>query len=348
MWIAFGIIAAYWLYELMKAAKERMDNSENNLVLEAGIRRSGGLISIALIAASFAVLAANANDSHTVGDTTVLVTDEYTLASGLDNLTKIGISSVTGNTFTENVLDHDCLKNTMSRSFLDFGVSGTRTSSMIFMIGFVIAAISSTCLLGENVSNNTKHKNLVKVVSLVVTLGIAGVGLAVIILGFDRLPERPKTLAVSMYDGHNIYDTRELLFGLLGLFLILLALHDLVSIFARWAHRSVITTLVIIVSLICAIISTAGVGLMMSTPGKESHAEHLLENLIPKATAGEKQFIHEMVKNIPPSVTVCLEDEFEAYQNASVLLSFVVPTAMFYAWRAVYASGIVKASDSWY
>ena len=340
LWTGLGLLALYFGYEgycLMKY--------ENG---KAMIRRVAGFVSMLLIIISIGILADDSKAGNPINDVVFEIHDtkksgEFSVTTNLPNLTA-GFGSD-----AKKLFDADCGNNTMTPSFLDFGVSGTRMSSGLFMIGFTIAAVASVTLIKEEIGDPRSpiydYPGASMVITSIATLAMLAFGFTTAGLNWSRLPEHPEDLGHTVTRSNNIYDSRELIHGMLGLFLLFTLIHDLFTYAARYGNNkmdaSILNMLVMGLSTVCTFLALIGVGMMMNnTPGTSDLADRLHQ----VGASGSKTLaqLKNDTRDVPPSVMVCTETVFDDYQTASVLLSFVVPSALLHSWRAIYSMGIME------
>jgi hypothetical protein len=345
LWTGLGLLALYFVYEgycLMKYEKGK-----------AMIRRVAGFVSMLFIIISIGILADDSQAGNLIND----------VLFDLHSATKSGESTVTTNlpnmtaeydSDAKKLFHADCGNNTMTPSFLDFGVSGTRMSSGLFMIGFTIAAVASVTLIKEEIKSESptyKYPELRGGITFFVTLAMLAFGFTTAGLNWSRLPEHPEDLGYTVTRSNNIYDSRELIHGMLGLFLLFTLAHDLVTYAARYGNDkmdvSILNMTVMGLSTVCTFLALIGVGMMMNTPETSDLADRIHQIGASLSTKSEATLaeLKNFTRDVPPSVMVCTETVFDDYQAASVLLSFVVPSALLHSWRAIYSMGIMEPTE---
>jgi len=336
-----ALLAAYFVYEgycLMKYEKGM-----------AMIRRVAGLVSMLFIIISIGILADDSKAGNPINDVVFDTHDtkksgEFTVTTNLPNLTAYYVTFVGSD--AKKLFDADCGNNTMTPSFLDFGVSGTRMSSGLFMIGFTIAAVASVTLIKEKIEEESPTYNFPEarmLITSVVTLAMLAFGFTTAGLNWSRLPEHPEDLGYTVTRSKNIYDSRELIYGMLGLFLLFTLVHDLYTYAARYGNNkmdvSILNMIVMGLSTVCTFLAVIGVGMMMNTPETSDLADRIHQLGASELTLAQ---LKNESRDVPPSVMVCTETVFDDYQTASILLSFVVPSALLHSWRAIYSMGIME------
>jgi hypothetical protein len=355
MYLSGGLLSLYTMVEAVRAM--RYDQGK------AMVRRIAGIVAMALLAGAVFVLAVNSDGDNRIKDINFLLLDP----TNSSNVVVVNHTSFAGtltqgedDEFAARLVDKKCGDIALSPSFLDFGVSGTRMSSGLFMIGFMIAGVASVTLIGENIDQGAlanRDPRLVGFVTLLATIALIAFGLAAAILNWLRLPERPDYLGYTHTRSHNIYDSRQLIVGMLIGFLGFLVIHDFITAFSRKDNRELtfLTRIVYFISWASTILALAGAIMMMTNPEKEDLAERIVQlgvsssggSVMPPASSMVNWF-QNMTRDVPPAVMVCTQPGFDDYKTASFLLSFVAPSALLHAWRAIYSTGIMVPNDTSY
>lgn len=348
LYLSGGLLSLYTMVEVGRAM--RYDKGK------AMVRRIAGLVAMALLASAVFVVAVNSDGDNKIKDIKFIVHREPA-PSEVANFTNFETDEA-----SPNAVNKKCGDIALSPSFLDFGVSGTRMSSGLFMIGFMIAGVASVTLIGENIDQGPlkdRDPRLVGFVTLIATVALIAFGVVAAIFNWLRLPERPDYLGYTYTRGHNIYDSRQLIIGLLIGFLGFLVIHDCITAISRKNNKelSFLTMFVYVISWASTILALAGAIVMMTNPEKEDLAERMVQLGLTASTFGgdESTFtdatfnnmVQNITKDVPPAVMVCAEPGFDDYKTASFLLSFVVPSALLHAWRAIYSTGIMVPNDNY-
>ena len=344
LFISTAILGAGFLYEsylLMKHGDMRL-------------RRAAGVVAIGLIAASFGIMADSSDRDNVIGGINFTAYDEDTDAMLVYNAT--ALNTDLNNTFSgKPMFDPDCLENMLTPSILDFGVSGTRTSNMMFVAGFALAAVASVTLIGEKVERTILPKELLTAVSLLVSLAIFGLGGAVVGL-HRRLPEKYDYLDHTDTRGHDIFSTRSLMMKLMIAFITLIAIHDVVDMLTRGsgkkgANHKKFYMVVVMLSWVATIIAIVGARYMLGYPSDESLYDRLVQigesMSVPSAIIADgKADLLNQTRDVPPSVMACTEGTYDDYETGSILISFAIPAAILHAWRSVCLNDFVTPGES--
>jgi hypothetical protein len=346
LWISMSILGVVCLVESIRLILHK--NTMRG-------RRGAGIVAIGLIAASFGIMAASSDKNNAIGDISFRYYDLETGAMRKDNAT--GINAQFNETTSEQLFDPDCLENMLTPSILDFGVSGTRTSNVVFMVGFVFAAVGSVTLIGENVQRTIFGNWGLTAVSWLVSLGIVGLGGTVVGL-HRRLPEKYDYLDHTYTRGHDIFSTRSTMMSLIIAFITLIAVHDLVDMWTRGsgdkdANGKGFYMVVVMLSWAATVIALVGAGaFMLNHPTDESLYDRFVE--IAESVAGTpadvpiaKAAFQNTTRDMPPSVVACTEGTYDDYRTGSILISFAIPAAILHAWRSVYLNDFVGPGESW-
>ena len=345
LYLSGGLLSLYTMLEVGRAM--RYDKGE------AMVRRIAGMVAMALLASAVFVVAVNSDGDNKIKDI------NFYVHNGPEPSKVVNFTTFETDEASRNVVNKKCGDIALSPSFLDFGVSGTRMSSGLFMIGFMIAGVASVTLIGEKIDQGPlkdRDPRLVGFVTLIATVGLIAFGVVAAIFNWLRLPERPDYLGYTYTRGHNIYDSRQLIVGLLIGFLGFLVIHDCITATSRKNNNelSFLTASVYFISWASTILALAGAIMMMTNPEKEDLAERMVQlgfgagegSIIPPTTSS-LNYAQNATRDVPPAVMVCTEPGFDHYKTASFLLSFVVPSALLHAWRAIYSTGIMVPNDNY-
>ena len=122
------LLSLYTLVEVGRAM--RYDKGK------AMVRRIAGMVAMALLAGAVFVVAVNSDGDNKIKDINFILHQSPGPFTTMANVTLFESDEA-----IPNLVNKKCGDIALSPSFLDFGVSGTRMSSGLFMIGFMLSLI---------------------------------------------------------------------------------------------------------------------------------------------------------------------------------------------------------------
>ena len=237
----------------------------------------------------------------------------------------------------------DCLKNNLAPSFMDINVSGDNTVNALVVVALVLAAIGTVTF------DDYRAPKTGKLVFLQGTVSLLLVVLGFVMFGYlvsNTFPRYPDEIKVSGFD--SAYEHRENFMNAFGAFIVLVLVHDAVSAAVRVSYNStlsegILSTLYEVGSWIMAIVVATGSFLMAGQLKYDGVGEEFVPFLNSFKSSEVRGFNSTVIKmftegvDTPPAVSACLDDEYTKYKAYAGAMTLVVPLAVFYVWRSVYA-----------
>lgn len=328
---------------------------------KAGVRRVMGMIAGGLVVVALWMMMAMAGRDETAFamNMTVNLLDPELL--GASDPAKVSKTTYAGNFtrfLTGNLLpddsefdafDDNCLNNSLVPSAMDIGVSGDNTVNGLLMIAFIFAALGTVTFYDyREYDGEDQSKNFLYFVQGLVSAAIVGLGIwttFMIFNDFTRFPDEIKLNSTNSAYGHRTEVMR-----VFGSFVVLVLAHDVVSAIVRakstkgWSEDA-FSKFYEGISYIMAICVIFG-SFFMAPQLKADELQDLLKEYARAQSDGpseeEIQKQRELYENmleiqVPPTVTACVEDNYDDYENYAKVMTLVVPLVIFYVWRSVYA-----------
>lgn len=335
-YVAASVFALYVLGEGLRA-----HSIESKLRARWGF---GGIVGGLFTATAFFLSAENSRTAGITDDIRFFESADLPIGFNMTALNAIVAGQVPGR---PPLFDPACADMHLSPSFADFGVSGTRTANIFFIIGLAVSAIFALSLEGTRAQSGGGRDPGTRTVSALLCLTMAVTAAVMVIILSTRIPERMENLGHVFTRGENIFTARSTLLWVLVVFLGAALAHDILNmtvyrretdanpVAKRGDETNILSTIVRGLCVLATFVTIVGVSAFIFDNSDAAVAKRL--DQIDSGGAGVLTVSAEF-RAIPPAVQVCVANNFDHYQTYSGLLSTIVATSVLYTWRCLYAT----------